>query len=146
MGPEKLFRRRGGLRFYMLWILANRSMNGSEVITEIQNHTMGWWRPSPGSVYPMLSRLENENLILREEDGRYTITERGLEAIGRGYGRNRGLGELDWTVDRILTEVESSIEYLSDLDFKASAYEKRLLKIRRRLDRILKKREEVPKQ
>ena len=51
---------------------------------EVEERSDGWWRPSPGSVYPALSQLEDEGLIRTEEhDGRklFAITDAGRETL-----------------------------------------------------------------
>jgi len=84
MGPP-----RGILRYLTLLILRRRPMAGSELTDEIKGYT--GWKPSPGSMYPMLSDLEKEGLIkpLQGEYPRlkrYTITERGIKSL-EGYRR-----------------------------------------------------------
>jgi DNA-binding PadR family transcriptional regulator len=51
---------------------------------EVEERSGGAWRPSPGSVYPALSQLEDEGLIGTEEhDGRrvFVIADAGREAL-----------------------------------------------------------------
>jgi DNA-binding PadR family transcriptional regulator len=44
------------------------------VIQEIADRTGGAWRPSPGSVYPTISQLEDEGLVEGDDDrGRRTV-------------------------------------------------------------------------
>jgi DNA-binding PadR family transcriptional regulator len=71
---------RRNVRSAVLVLLAERSMHGYEIITELETRTSGIWRPSPGSVYPTLQMLEDEGLITSEEQGgrkRFTLTEGG---------------------------------------------------------------------
>lgn len=76
--------RRGAVRDAMLVVLAERPMHGYELITELESRSSGRWRPSPGSVYPALARLEEDGLVTVEElDDRrvFSITARGREAL-----------------------------------------------------------------
>jgi len=41
-------------------------MHGYEMIQELDTRTGGVWKPSPGSVYPTLSMLEDEGLVHSE--------------------------------------------------------------------------------
>lgn len=74
--------RRGDVRAAALALLAERSLNGYQIIQEIGERSGGVWRPSPGSVYPALQQLEDEGLI-RAEPGEgggrrgYVLTEEG---------------------------------------------------------------------
>jgi DNA-binding PadR family transcriptional regulator len=73
-------RGRGNVRAAILALLAERPMHGYEMIQELENRTGGVWRPSPGSVYPTLQLLEDEDLIAGEEvEGRkrFTLTDAG---------------------------------------------------------------------
>jgi DNA-binding PadR family transcriptional regulator len=72
--------RRGLVRGAILHLLAERPMHGYELINELEQRTGGRWKPSPGSVYPTLSALEDEGLITAvESDGkkRYELTAAG---------------------------------------------------------------------
>lgn len=58
-------------------------MHGYELITELEVRSSGRWRPSPGSVYPALARLEDQGLVTAEElDEKkvFSLTARGREA------------------------------------------------------------------
>ena len=73
-------RGRGDVRAAILALLAERPMHGYEMIQELSARTGGVWRPSPGSVYPTLQLLEDEDLIAGEEvEGRrrFALTDAG---------------------------------------------------------------------
>jgi DNA-binding PadR family transcriptional regulator len=73
-------RGRGDVRAAILALLAERPMHGDEMIQELEARTGGVWRPSPGSVYPTLQLLEDEDLIAGEEgEGRrrFALTDAG---------------------------------------------------------------------
>ncbi len=75
--------RRGDVRAAVLALLAERPMHGYEMIQELAARTDGAWTPSPGSVYPTLTMLEEEGLVSAEEaDGkrRFALTDAGREA------------------------------------------------------------------
>jgi DNA-binding PadR family transcriptional regulator len=65
-------------------LLGDEPRNGYQLIQAIEERTEGLWRPSPGSVYPTLSQLEDEGLIRSVElDGgrRFEITDAGREHL-----------------------------------------------------------------
>ena len=70
---------RGFSRRYILDLLAEQPMTGKEIIDKAIVQSQGKWRPSPGLVYPMLGRLLDEGLIAELENGRYRITQKGLD-------------------------------------------------------------------
>jgi DNA-binding PadR family transcriptional regulator len=72
--------RRGDVRAAILSVVADRSMNGYQIIQEIAERSGGVWKPSPGSVYPTLQQLEDEGLVYVQEDaGRrsFALTDDG---------------------------------------------------------------------
>jgi DNA-binding PadR family transcriptional regulator len=61
--------RRGDVRAAILDMLRTEPMNGYQIITQIAERTQGAWKPSPGSVYPTISQLEDEGLVEGVEGG-----------------------------------------------------------------------------
>ena len=76
--------RRGDVRLALLRLLAEEPRNGYGLIQAIEERSEGLWRPSPGSVYPTLSQLEDEGLIRSVQDEgarRFEITGAGREHL-----------------------------------------------------------------
>jgi len=79
--------RRGDVRTALLIALLDGPGHGYELIQALESKSEGRWRPSPGSVYPVLSQLEDEGLVHADESG-----ERKLMALtgeGREYVAER---------------------------------------------------------
>jgi len=73
---------RGLLRFLVLKLLKEKPMSGAEIVEEIERETGGRWKPSPGSIYPLLAWLQDKDYtkeLPKEESGmkRYKLTDRG---------------------------------------------------------------------
>lgn len=73
---------KGLLRVYVFKLLKEKPMSGSEIMDEIERQTGGQWKPSPGSIYPLLSWLRENGYadeLPRESTGikRYVLTEKG---------------------------------------------------------------------
>jgi DNA-binding PadR family transcriptional regulator len=80
--------RRGDIRTAALLLLAEEPRNGYEIMQEVEQRSDGFWRPSPGSVYPALQQLEDEGLVRSEElDGRKVFR---LTDTGRAHVEERG--------------------------------------------------------
>ncbi len=76
--------RRGAVPLAIFTLLDERPMHGYEIITELEARSDGRWRPSPGSIYPTLDRLEQGGAITSTEvDGKrqFTLTERGRQLL-----------------------------------------------------------------
>lgn len=79
---------KGFLRFYVLNMLNEKPMSGSEIMNEIEKRSGGCWKPSPGSIYPLMAWLQDKGYIKEapaseQEAGikRYTLTEQGKAFI-----------------------------------------------------------------
>jgi DNA-binding PadR family transcriptional regulator len=75
---------RGDVRTAVLALVAEQPRHGYEIIQEIAERTGGAWRPSPGSVYPTLSQLEDEGLVrVEQSEGRRVVhlTEAGTTYV-----------------------------------------------------------------
>jgi len=85
-------RPRGDVRAAILVLLDEESRNGYGIMQEIEERSAGAWRPSPGSVYPVLQQLEDEGLVRADESGERKLIQ--LTDAGREYveERRRALG------------------------------------------------------
>lgn len=105
-------KRRRGLRTWVISMLERSPKNGAELMDEIELMTKGWWRPSPGSMYPLLESMVQEQLIRKREDGKYELTQRIKEEFGWPYGSH---GAQPRTVEDMLREIEGYASYFEDL-------------------------------
>ncbi|MGZ7117627.1 MAG: PadR family transcriptional regulator [Methanobacterium sp.] len=127
-------RRFGGLRMWIIHVLDEHgSANGVEIMDAIQAHQEGMemmsWnrgprgrhgppRPSPGSVYPMLKKMVEEDLIIKHEDGKYELTEKAEKIVDKWAGRLRQHKDMDrsaLSIRKALTEMDGYVSYLEDL-------------------------------
>ncbi|MFC4243001.1 PadR family transcriptional regulator [Gryllotalpicola reticulitermitis] len=74
---------RGDIRAALLSLIAEAPSSGYALIKRIGEKTDGLWVPSPGSVYPTLQQLVDEELIAPAGEGRKT--EYSLTDAGRAY-------------------------------------------------------------
>jgi len=77
---------KGYLQYAILKILEDKVMHGYKITMELEKRIK--WKPSPGSMYPVLSSMESEKLIVGMdlvEMGKYKkvykITDKGLEHL-----------------------------------------------------------------
>lgn len=88
-------------------------MSGTELMDEIEGKT--GWRPSPGSIYPLLARLREEGSIEQvesEEPGlkRFTLTERGRELLEEHRRRRSLLREKFHSIRRIWHKIYEEMD------------------------------------
>ncbi len=79
-------------------------MNGVDIMNRLQEMSHGWYRPSPGSIYPLLEQLEREGLIAKNKDGKFELTS--------AYGEQVGVGG---DLASAMSTMESNASYLEDI-------------------------------
>jgi DNA-binding PadR family transcriptional regulator len=129
----RMMRRWGGLRYAILYQLRDSPQNGAEIMEKIESMSMGWWRPSPGSIYPMLNSMVEEGLLTKRDDGRYIVTAQGADEIsGWGLPHRKEL-----TVDGVVQEMENNLLFLEDLPVeKVGPYAVRVKRIGERAQKL----------
>ena len=81
---------RGFLRAYMLSMLSRTNQTGYSIMQSINEKSKGVWRPGPGTIYPLLRTLAEEELVKSVNSGSksndrhcisYSITEKGRREL-----------------------------------------------------------------
>ena len=77
---------KGFIRYHVLESLGEKPMSGSEIMDEIEKTTNGLWKPSPGSVYPLLAWLQDNGYVEElptDRNGlkRYQLTQNGKNLL-----------------------------------------------------------------
>jgi DNA-binding PadR family transcriptional regulator len=105
---------RGLLRHISFQFLIEGPMSGSEIVDRIEEYTD--WRPSPGSIYPLLSHMQEMGFIRVHENEdptlkRFELTEEGRshveEFLAHGEhmkSRNRNIRKMYWRLHMGMTE------------------------------------------
>jgi len=73
----------GNLRYIVLRNLRKKPQSGYSLIKQIREDT-GCWKPSPGSLYPLLEELKKKGLVSVVKDGRkkvYSLTSPGKDEL-----------------------------------------------------------------
>lgn len=72
---------RGLLKFLIIRMMYDKDLTGSQIMQIFEERTKGKWKPSPGSIYPLLKNLEDEGIIETvHTEGRsklYRLTDTG---------------------------------------------------------------------
>ena len=78
---------KGDFKSILLHILENRPMHGYEIIKSLEERYHGFYKPSPGTVYPALRALLRQGLVeVSGEERRKTYR---ISRKGRGHLRSR---------------------------------------------------------
>ncbi len=140
-------RRSFGLKYWVLGMLYRQDMSGAMIIDTMSQKSFGMWRPSPGSIYPLLRDMENrgEIKIKKTVVGQkiYGITDKGKRSLNSFdipfFGR---FWESDGaSVSSTIDSMEADLDYLADKSEelkKDKEAVKRLNKIKDDLSRLAK--------
>jgi DNA-binding PadR family transcriptional regulator len=162
----------GGLRLWILYVLADGPKNGVEIMDAIQNRhnaihsinvmnaiqkrqqaglalhhdrpdRLDSWRPSPGSIYPMLNKMLAESLVIKKDDGRYELTVAGSETIGKVFGeappqlKGERIDHGTLAIENALSEIDGYVSYLEDIrKEKLASHEAKIVDLGDRLKKI----------
>lgn len=74
------------------------------------------WRPSNGSLYPMLKKMVSEDLIIKVNNGKYSLTKHGTDTTYKLFGSllNENYDQNKITIDKAITELNGYISILED--------------------------------
>ncbi len=96
----------GDMKYVILKLLNDKPMHGYEVMKALEEQTHGWYKPSPGTVYPTLQWLEDEGLVQCEErDGKkiYSIIDAGREFLDENKSSVEDIFDrIDEMIDRFV--------------------------------------------
>jgi DNA-binding PadR family transcriptional regulator len=85
---------KGYIRIVALILLSKKPHHGYEIMREIGERTMGFWRPTSGGIYPILQDLEKSGYVKGEWDSErkrkrktYRINRTGKIVLKRALAR-----------------------------------------------------------
>jgi DNA-binding PadR family transcriptional regulator len=91
---ERIFRnsrrgssfQKGDLKYILLDLIKDKPRHGYDIIRELEDQSHGFYKPSPGVIYPTLQMLEEMGYASSaEQEGKkiYSITEEGLAFLAK---------------------------------------------------------------
>jgi DNA-binding PadR family transcriptional regulator len=75
---------RGDLKYVILDLLKDKPRHGYDIIRELEELSYGFYKPSPGVIYPTLQMLQEMGYVSStEQEGKriYSITEEGINFL-----------------------------------------------------------------
>ncbi len=101
---------KGGLKLIVLKILNEKDFTGYGLIKEIEEKT-GFWKPSPGSMYPLMNDLLEKKLVTCKKNNNqkiYSITDEGRKVYM----------EIKAKKQKIINEILDGVKFLGVLGEK----------------------------
>jgi PadR family transcriptional regulator PadR len=104
---------KGYIRIAALILLSKRPYYGYEIMREIKERTMGFWRPTAGGIYPILRNLEDSKYIEGKWDVQkkrkrkiFRITEAGKQVLQRSLAKENQIAN---SMTSLFTEFMKSV-------------------------------------
>ena len=136
MGFPLIWARQRPLKLIILVMLSKKPMSGIDIINEIEKLSFGFWRPSPGTIYPLLKSLLNEGYIKRIGENSkkiYALTEKGQQLAK------------EWAVflpasdiESVVSHLESYVNYLEEYKAEYDLPEHIIVKLKDLIGRLKK--------
>ena len=104
-----------GLRRWILYIVKDAPKSGAEIMDIMESNLQGWWRPSPGSIYPLLKKMVDEGTLSRSHDDKYSLTPAGREEVDRPWPWFDRPSPAPRSVEGAIEVLSSYTSYLEDL-------------------------------
>jgi len=135
---------RGFMEMHILKVLQTPH-HGYEIMKHIEQECV-YWKPSPGSVYPLLRKLKKGGLITEKKSGKrnvYTLTKSGIEQIKKFDSCRKEIKEKMIALFRMMGEDNATDEFKNGFDIfnkihKDPVKRKRAAKLREDFHRQLK--------
>lgn len=105
-------RRKRGLPHMVVYLLSSSPKNGVELMDGVESITRGWWRPTPGSIYPLLKEMSDQGIVTKREDGKYDLTQKGRSQFG---GPVSPRPHWPRTTDDMVSQMQSFVSYMEDV-------------------------------
>ncbi len=133
-----------GIRYWIIRIISSGEKTGADIMSTMEDATIGRWRPSPGAVYPILRSMEEEGyLVSKERDNKkyYSLTQKGKDMIGMlGFGNFYGADEGINNIDDVIARINDYMNYLKDNSEKIKGnenYSRKLKELRDSIEKLL---------
>ena len=98
------------------------------------------WRPSNGSLYPMLKKMVSEGLIIKDNDGKYNLTKQGNDTTYRLFGnllKDSYVDQNKITINKAITELKGYISILEDFKpIKLTEHREEIISLYERFEEI----------
>jgi DNA-binding PadR family transcriptional regulator len=141
---------KGDLKYVILDLIKDKPRHGYEVIRILEEHSHGFYAPSPGAVYPTLQLLEELGYVIAtQQDGKkvYAITEEGRRFLAERENVAEDIKKniKDWWNPEIHIEFHETMHELGALGRSLGRLSRKTdgEKLRRIRDVILKAKDEI---
>ena len=138
---------RGLLRFLVLKMLSEKPMSGAEISEQIEKQTGGCWKPSSGSIYPLLAWMHTKGFTDESPKGeeglkRYSFTVQGSKFLDKQTMLGQGfLNKMEFLLPMLIGELQfgSSKQKLHGAIEPARQLVSAFIAIRHNLDNLSQK-------
>jgi DNA-binding PadR family transcriptional regulator len=101
---------KGLLEACALYLSSKYPFTGKDLMDFATKITGGSWKPSPGSVYPLIERLKMRGLIYSVSSERYIITDSGRQELNNLVLQLKNIKQMIETVLNNLNNFDPKVE------------------------------------
>lgn len=105
---KKRFFKRGDIKIVLLKLISEQPRHGYELIKVLEEKFQGFYSPSPGSIYPTLQMLEDQDLIEVAKEGRkkiFHITDEGQTYLNENQSDDSFISRMNMFDDVDFNEI-----------------------------------------
>lgn len=111
---------RGDLKYVILDMIKDKPRHGYEIIRILEEHSHGFYAPSPGAVYPTLQLLEEMGYVeATQQNGKkvYSITDEGRQFLAEHHQFAEGIKRhmRDWWRSKGSVEMRETVAEIGKL-------------------------------
>ena len=109
-----------GVKYWILGIVSDKPATGAMIMDRMEEMSWGYWRPSPGNIYPLLEEMTKAGwLKMAAKDGKkfYNTTENGKEQLNNSWfpwDEIKKRHERPGSYEDAISRLESYSEYMVD--------------------------------
>lgn len=112
-------RRRGFVQMAILQLLKEESMNGYQIMKELEKRSNGAYSASAGTVYPALQEMLDQQMIgldAESDKKMYSLDEKGKQRLEEFAKREEGDFWMEWKERMMWRNSEESVQLREALD------------------------------
>lgn len=106
-------RKRGFIPVAILHLLSETSMHGYQIMKELEERAAGAYTASPGTIYPALQELVDQNFVDMKIEGDkkiYSISDKGYERLRETAAHEEGDFWVEWKERMIWRNSKESLQ------------------------------------
>ena len=78
----------------------------------VEAMTRGWWRPTAGSIYPLLRDMSEQGILKKRDGGKYELTSKARTHVEGSFASPARRPQ---TMDDMVSQMHNFVSYMEDV-------------------------------